>query len=388
MANWNSHGRNEAEAAVAAGVGRHQRKTQISLSFSISAWVGNRACKKLDAESAVGDAVERALNCRVGTSIHRCRKHREILHAIRTGIRVVEVVHGNATTIDVDSQSTVGMDRVALDQIAKPLVGQNIRQWQQHATATVESDGVSFAGLGSADQIVGAVHPNAVAIHDAARCPVPKWGNPVSRDADQVALDRVECPAGRDQDAVAEVARNDIGSSGRVAPNQGVGDVAVDVDARAIGNRRRAGGIGADPVPLDGVVRTEHLDAIAIGIVRDDIAGAWRGSAYQIVHAAIEADRRAGNTGHASSSCPSLVRAEVIALNLVADIGATGIRNINCGSAGGEDVSCLRRGSSDEIIVGGNRIGVNEDSIQVVRKRPRPTGIQTERIALHNIAGR
>ena len=126
-------------------------------------------------------------------------------------------------------------------------------------------DRVSFTRLHAPDQIVGTLHADAVSIHDAPRGSISQWRYPVRCDADQVPLNRVECSRWRNENSVSQVTCNLVARTGRDAADQGVGNVVVDEDPSAVRNRRRTGGVRADSISLDCVIRTEDLDAVAVG---------------------------------------------------------------------------------------------------------------------------
>src|SRR5262249_29422246 len=142
-------------------------------------------------------------------------KYGEVLQGVWAGIRILQIIEGNAVAIQVDAQSGVGRDAVTPDAIAGAGGVQD-----GNPRPFVELDGVAAAGgramqRPAADGIVA-----RTGLDEHAVVSVGQGHRARDIGADVVALDHV---AGRaavaDDDAVKRVARDDVPSPGRGAAN-------------------------------------------------------------------------------------------------------------------------------------------------------------------------
>src|SRR5205823_4546823 len=135
--------------------------------------------------------------------------------------------------------------------------------------------------------------------------------------ADEVAPDDVATSAY--VNAVRAVAGDDVARGGRRAADRVVVGAAADVQADAgVGQRGRPGGVRADEIALDNVVRgVVGVDAAGI-VAGDEVARAGGRSTDGVVARTVKYDA-VGGIAEVGRACR--VRADVVACNRVAGCG-------------------------------------------------------------------
>ncbi len=155
-----------------------------------------------------------------------------------------------------------------MDGVATDGVGGGSLVLHSDTIAAVEGDEVGLAGRGAADDVVGGVG-GRTAEDPHPMLSVGDGGGARSIRADVVPQDGVAAGA-RDVDAVGLVARDDVALGIRSAADNVVLGFATYVQAGVVGHGGVPSGVGADVVPLDGILVTRDFYAIAIA-VRDNV---------------------------------------------------------------------------------------------------------------------
>ena len=97
---------------IARTISRNIGGTKICLALAIAGRIAGRIREELNSKLRVGSAVQRALNgCVIGIRAGRSQ-HRKVLQFIRTGVGVAGIVWRDAGRLQIDSQSTIRIDRV------------------------------------------------------------------------------------------------------------------------------------------------------------------------------------------------------------------------------------------------------------------------------------
>src|SRR5262249_18892448 len=150
-----------------------------------------------------------------------------------------------------------------------------------------------------------------------------------------------------DHEAGMLVAGDEVARPGGGAANHGVRRI-LDVDTKSdVADRVAAGGIGADPVALDGGPgrrRALHVEAI-LGVAGDDVAGSRGGPADDGVRRILEVDTVAAVAERAGAGG---VGADVVAADDVAR-SARALDDDAGDSVAGDDVALARRGPANDV---------------------------------------
>ena len=162
-------------------------RSQQPLTLSETGRIAKIACKELEKEARIGNAIQGAGDVRPGAVADCLRHDGEILQLVVAGVRVAGIVGRRVVAVQVDAELTIGEDGIGED--ADPAAGQEVD------SLAVEGDDISGAALDAADEAVNrtgaAGADEEIGGEGDAVGGVAQRASAVGFGADAVALDAV-----------------------------------------------------------------------------------------------------------------------------------------------------------------------------------------------------